>query len=69
MRAGDWVRLLPFEEQPEEEGVVLSVDRDTAIVQLHDYIADEDDGIREVPFGQIVLMRDEHGNVLRGDVW
>ena len=51
------VTLLPFEDQPEQTGTILSDDikSDCVIIELdHEFVTDPgDDGLREVPIDQI----------------
>lgn len=52
------VRLLPFEEQPEQTGVVLEDDGEWLVVELDRecWDTDERDGLREVPRDQVVWL-------------
>jgi hypothetical protein len=52
---GKKVKLLPFEDEPEGYGELLSVDRSTALVCLEKkYRIDKfDDGLRELEFNQL----------------
>lgn len=52
------VRLLPFEAQPAQLGIILGGSKDPWIVQLDDqyYDAKDDDGLREVTDDQLEIV-------------
>jgi hypothetical protein len=52
---GEKVKLLPFEDEPEEYGELLSVEGSTAVVCLEEKYREDkfDDGLREVEFDQL----------------
>lgn len=59
MNLFDRVRLKPFEEEPEQFGQVLHIDRrnDTCLVQLdRAELSLDDDGLREVPMNQMEVV-------------
>ena len=62
---GAKVRLLPFEDQPEEVGTVEQVDRTTAVVLLDGKPTRQDDRLREVPLDQIRPTNERGCQVLR----
>lgn len=57
-RQSQRVRLLSFEDQPTEEGIILGGGKNQWVVQLDEefYNEEEDDGLREVTDDQLKIM-------------
>lgn len=54
LHQNDRVRLKPFEDNPEEFGIILALDEDLATVVLEKaYLERGDDGLREVGYDQL----------------